>query len=277
MSNIHKNIMTIDVEDWYMDLDISRWDSFEDRVVLNTQRILKILDKWNSTATFFVLGYVAEKFPELIIEIIDKGHEIGTHGYSHKSALKQTPSEFEDDLKKSVSAIERLTSDKILGHRACQFSLIKETAWLVDILKRNKLKYDSSIFPVRTHLYGVPDAPSYPYCISSQNIEACMESDFYEYPLSVYRSPIIRSNIPVAGGFYLRLFPYWFIKHALKKINNIGQPATCYIHPWELDSKQPRIKELEWYHYYRLSSTEQKFKKLLHDFKFESIRDARGF
>ena len=248
-----KNILTIDVEDWYMDTDISTWDSYEDRVVQSTKKILEILDESNTKATFFVVGYVAEHFSELIEDIKDKGHEIGTHGYSHTSIKKQTPSEFEKDLSKSVRILEDITKEKIVGHRACEFSIVEETAWAIDILKKNGLKYDSSVFPVKTHLYGVPDAPLYPYHISSSNIKIDNpEEDFLEFPLSVYRIPIVHKNIPIAGGFYLRLIPYWFIKHAIIRINKMNQPATFYIHPWEFDLTQPRTKELKWYHYYRL-------------------------
>ena len=271
------NILTIDVEDWYMEIDISTWDSYEDRVVHSTQKILEILDKSNTQATFFVVGYVAEHFPELIEEIKDKGHEIATHGYSHSSIEKQTPSDFEEDLLKSIRILEHIAKDKIRGHRAYAFSVVEKTSWAIDILKKNGLRYDSSVFPVKTFLYGVPDAPLYLYHISSSNIKIDNpEEDFLEIPLSVYRIPIIHKNIPVAGGFYLRFFPYWFIKHAMKKINGKNQPAVFYIHPWELDPKQPRIKELKWYHYHRLESTERKFKKLLNDFKFSSIRDYGG-
>ena len=274
MRNRVTNILTIDVEDWYMDTDISTWDSYEDRVVQSTQEILNLLDETNTQATFFVVGYVAEYFPALIEDIKDRGHEIGTHGYSHTSIKKQTPSEFEEDLLKSVRILEKITKDKIRGHRACEFSIVEETSWAIDILKKNRLKYDSSIFPVKTHLYGVPDAPLYPYHISSSNIKIVnSDEDFLEFPLSVYSFPIVHKNIPVAGGFYLRMFPYCFIKHAMKKINKMGQPATFYIHPWEFDPKQPRIKELKWYHYCRLGSTERKFKKLLKDFKFSSIQE----
>jgi polysaccharide deacetylase family protein (PEP-CTERM system associated) len=267
------NILTIDVEDWYMDTDISLWDSYEDRIVESTHKILKILDERNTEATFFVVGYVAEHFPELIKDIIDRGHEIGTHGYSHTSIKKQTPSEFEKDLLKSIKILEHITKDKIRGYRACEFSIGEKNAWAIDILKKNGLKYDSSVFPVKTHLYGVPDAPLYPYHISSSSIKIDNpEEDFLEFPLSVYKLPIVHKNIPVAGGFYLRFFPYWFIKHAMKKINKMGQPAIIYVHPWEFDSKQPRVKELEWYHYYNLSNTEKKFKRLLNDFEFTSVR-----
>ena len=275
MRNRIVNILTIDVEDWYMDTDITTWVSYEDRVVQSIQKILNMLDETNIKATFFVVGYVAEHHPELIEEIKDGGHEIATHGYSHTSIKKQTPSEFEEDLLKSVRILEKIAKDKIRGHRACEFSIDEKTAWAINILKKNGLKYDSSVFPVKTHLYGVPDAPLYPYHISSSNIKIDNpDEDFLEFPLSVYKIPIVNKNIPIAGGFYLRLFPYCFIKHAMKKINKMGQPAIVYIHPWEFDSKQSRIKELEWHHYYRLDSTERKFKKLLKDFKFSSIMDT---
>ena len=267
------NILTIDVEDWYMDTDISTWDSYEDRVIESTRKILKILDETNTKATFFVVGYVAEHFPELIEDIKDRGHEIGTHGYSHTSIRKQKPSEFEEDLLKSIKILEDITKEKVKGHRACQFSIVEETSWAIDILKKNGLKYDSSIFPVKTHLYGVPDAPLFPYHISSSNIKIDdPEEDFFEFPLSVYRIPVVHKNIPIAGGFYLRFFPYRFTKHAITRINKRGHPAIVYVHPWEFDTEQPRIKELKWYHYYNLSTTEKKFMRLLEDFELMSVR-----
>ena len=217
---VKTNILTIDVEDWHMDTDISTWDSYEDRIVKSTQEILEILDESNTKATFFVVGYVAEHFPELIEDIKDKGHEIGTQGYSHTSIKKQTPSEFEEDLLKSVRILEDITKDKIRGHMACEFSIDEKTSWAIDILKANGLKYDSSVFPVKTHLYGVPDAPLYPYHITSPSIKMDNpEADFFELPLSVYKLPIVHKNIPVAGEFYLRFFPYWFIKHAIKNLS----------------------------------------------------------
>ena len=256
-----------------MDTNISTWDSYEDRVVENTNKILKILNEPNIQATFFVLGYVAEHFPELIENIKDRGHEIGTHGYSHTPVKEQTPSEFEEDLLKSIRILEKITGDKMWGYRAPQFTVVEKTSWVVDILKKNGLKYDSSIFPVKTPLYGMPDAPLFPYHISSSNIkEDSSEENLLEFPLSVYRIPVIKKNIPIAGGFYLRFFPYRFIAHAIKKINKVNHPAVCYLHPWELDPEQPRISSLKWYYYYRLRSTEKKFKKLLKDFKFTSTR-----
>ena len=267
------NILTIDVEDWYKDTDISTWDSYEDRVVESTNKILRILDESNNYATFFVLGYVAEHFPELIKDIKDKGHEIATHGYSHTPITYQRPSEFEKNLLKSIRILENITKDKISGHRACQFSITEETSWAIDILEKSGLEYDSSVFPVKTPLYGVPDAPLYPYHISSSNIRGDdKQKDFLEIPLSVCKIPGIKKNMPIAGGFYLRFLPYKFIKYGIKKINKENQPAVCYIHPWELDPDMPKIDNPNWCDYYNLSNAEKKFKRLLRDFKFISIR-----
>lgn len=264
-----KNILTVDVEDWYMNTDISRWEKFEDRVVDSTERILSILG--DTKATFFVLGYVAEHHPELISLIHEYGHELGTHGYSHKPIHSQTPDQFEEELLKSMEIIESITGVKVCGHRACQASVMKSTAWSIDIMKKCGIEYDSSIFPVRTPLYGVPDAPLFPYRISSKNICEDSEEGLYEFPLSVRKLPY--KNIPIAGGFYLRLFPYWFIKNSIKKINEKGKPAVIYFHPWEIDVEQPKFPEFKRYHYYNLSAMEPKIKQLLKDFKFTSIRE----
>ncbi len=274
--NAVTNILTVDVEDWYMDTDISTWDLYEDRIVESTNRIIDILKEYDTKATFFILGYVAENFPEIVNMIKNEDHEICTHGYSHKKITQQTPHEFEEDILRSIRILENITGDKVIGHRASNFTVVEETAWAIDILKKNGLKYDSSIFPVKTQLYGVPKAPLYPYSISSSDIkkDSCLGEDFLEIPLSVYTVPILHKNIPIAGGFYLRFFPYYFIKHSIKKINTRGRRSIFYIHPWELDTGQPRENKIKWYHYYNLSSTEEKFRKLLKDFKFTSIKEG---
>lgn len=268
------NILQIDVEDWYSDLDITHWESYEDRIVQSTNKLLSILREGNVKATFFVLGYVAERFPELVENIKKENHEIGSHGYSHTPITKQTPSEFEEDLLKSLGILEKITGHKISGYRAPQFTVVEETSWAIDIIKKSGLEYDSSIFPVKTHLYGVPDAPLFPYHISSSNIKKdTPNEDFLEIPLSVYRIPVIKRNIPIAGGFYFRFLPYRFISHAIRKINESNHTAVCYLHPWELDPEQPRINSLKWYHYYRLGGVEKKFRQLLRDFKFTPTRE----
>lgn len=268
------NLLTIDVEDWYHDLDPSTWKLCEDRVVENTLKILRMIKRHGYNATFFTLGCVAEHHPELIEQIKDEGHEIATHGYLHKPITEMSKEEFEEDLKKSLSILHDVTRCKIKGHRACRFSINHRTAWAIDILKRNGLKYDSSIFPTKTPEYGVPRAPIHPYIISSANIEKNSQNgDLIEFPLSVLSLPVFHMNIPVAGGFYLRLLPYWLIKASLRKINKRGYPAVVFIHPKDLDPQKPRVKGLSWHHYYGLNGAEKKFAKLLNDFKFTSIEN----
>jgi polysaccharide deacetylase family protein (PEP-CTERM system associated) len=236
------NIMQIDVEDWYHSNYVLNWELCEDRVFESTKRILAILKSHNSRATFFILGRVAEKF--------------------------------ETDLLKSIDILEKITGDKILGYRAPYFTIVEKTSWAIDIMKNNGLKYDSSVFPVKTRRYGVPDAPLFPYHISSANIKRDTPSkDFMEIPLSVYPLPVIGKNLPIAGGFYVRFFPFFFIRKCLSHINKQNHPAVCFLHPWEIDPEQPRIRELTWYHYYRLSSTETKFDKLLENFSFTSTKE----
>lgn len=162
--------MTIDLEDWYQDVELKYWHHYEDRIVQNTNKLLTILDETNAHATFFVLGYNAERFPELIENINDKNHEIATHGYDHTPLLKQSPTKFEKELTKSIKILERITKEKIMGYRAPIFSVGEKTSWAIDILKKH-LKYDSSIFPTKTPLYGIPKAPQFPYCISSRDVK----------------------------------------------------------------------------------------------------------
>ena len=266
-----KNILQIDVEDWFCDLDPQDWSKCEPRVMAATEKVLSMLKDSGAKATFFVLGYVAERFPALVKGIEEQGHEVGSHGYGHRRISDQTPQEFEEDVKKSITILERITGKKIKGYRAPQFTVVKETLWSLGILKKLGLEYDSSIFPVKTPLYGIPDAPLYPYKIESGNVNE--GEGLMEIPLSIYTTPLLGKRIPVAGGFYFRLFPYFFVRHALKTINRRGNVAVCYIHPWEFDPGKPRIEGLKWYHYYRLAATEKKFRRLLADFAFISTEE----
>ena len=271
------NILQVDVEDWYMDLDISSWSQYEDRVVEATALLLSILEETGNTATFFTLGYIAEHHPDLLERIRDGGHEIGSHGYCHKPLQNLSPPELEDDLLKSKRLLEEVSGTRVLGYRAPFFTLNEGTAWAVDAIERCGFVYDSSIFPVKTHLYGVPDAPCHPYRISSADLKKDdPNAELMEFPLSVYVVPILRRNIPIAGGFYLRLLPYEFIHYAIRRINRAGSPAVCYLHPWDLDPGKPVIDGLRWYHYYRLHAAERKLRKMLADFKFRSTREFIG-
>lgn len=266
--------MTIDVEAWFSDLEFQYWNTIKDRMIENVENLLKILEKKNAKATFFLVGYFAKKYPELVEKIRKENHEISSHGYSHKSILNQTPTQFKDDLIKSKKILEKIIGEKIWGYRAPFFTITEKTSWAIKILKKVGFLYDSSIFPFKIYKYGVPDAPIFPYYISMKNIKLkALKDGFLEFPLSVYRIPIIKKNIPIAGGFYLRSFPYQFISYAIKKINKKNHPAVMYTHPWEFDPNHPRLNSIVWYNYYRLDKTEKKFRHLLNDFKFTSIQN----
>ncbi len=278
------NILQIDLEHLYCDYHINvrkweyvdEWEEYRERTVLSTKKVLDILEKKEATATFFVLGCVAKRYPDLVEKIEAAGHEIASHGFWHVLATRQSPQEFAEDLKESLAILNKLSNDKIIGYRACNFTLVESTSWIIDYLRLNGLRYDSSIFPFKAHLYGVPDAPIFPYHIASDNIKVDSTHErFLEFPLSVYRIPIVRANIPIAGGFYFRFLPYWFIKKGIKKLNKNDKPGICYFHNWELDPDQPRIEPLkgQWYHYWRLSTTEKKLATLLNDFDFVSTRE----
>lgn len=281
---MNTNILQIDIEHFYCDhhVNVKRWENVEeweeyrDRTVWSTEKLLRLLERKKVTATFFVLGCVATKFPDLVEKIEAAGCEIASHGYWHELVTKQTPKEFEDDLRGSLTALHKIAHDKVVGYRACNSTLEERTAWMIDILKSYGLKYDSSILPFRAYYYGVKDAPLFPYHISSHNIKVdSPQENFLEFPLSVYRVPVLNVNVPIAGGFYFRFFPYPFVKHCLKKLNKNGEPAICYAHNWEIDPTQPRIEQLrgQLYHYWGLSRTEKKLNRLLSDFSFVSTRE----
>ena len=265
------NIMSVDLEDYYCDLPFSEWSKYNSRVVENTEKILKLFEKYNVNATFFVLGYIAEKFPALIKKISDLGHEISSHTYSHIDLRKVSKEEFKEDFFKSKNILEKITGKKIEGFRAPFFSINKNNYWVFEILSKN-LTYDSSVFPVKTQLYGIPKAPRTIYKPSLENIiEENKQGKLIEIPMATHKIPLI-GNIPIAGGFYLRLFPYWYMKWGIKKMNKKGNPAMLYIHPKDLDPEMPRIKEYNWYYYYNLKSASKKFENLLKDFKFGSVK-----
>ena len=255
------NMMSVDLEDYFCDLPFSEWKNYESRVVTNTKSILELFERYNVTATFFTLGYIAEKHPELIEEIISKGHEISSHGYAHLDARNLNKSEFEQDFKKSLDVLYSITHEKILGFRAPFFSINKKNLWVFDILKEN-VKYDSSIFPVKTPLYGIPDAIGHTYKISENDpLSESNSGDFFEIPPLALKFPF--RNIPAAGGFYLRFLPVQLIESAINKINRNNFPAMCYIHPKDLDPGMPKLPQYAWHYYWGLSNASSKFESLL--------------
>ncbi|WP_144797980.1 polysaccharide deacetylase family protein [Halorubrum depositum] len=262
------NVLQVDVEPWYCDLPRERWDARTDRVVENVDRILAMLARTDNEATFFVLEDVARNHPDLIGRIRDAGHEIGSHGVSHRLLSELSPAELDSEIERSVDALRDAGVDGVEGFRAPKFSLNESTAWAIDVLEDRGFRYDSSIFPVKTPLYGVPDAPREPYKIGADDLTRHRGDGLWEVPLSAYRVPGLDVNVPVAGGFYLRALPYRFLRHALERRVAAGHPAVCYIHPWELDPTIPRVDEYAWFYYHRLGGAARKFQRLLNDFEF---------
>lgn len=266
------NYLTIDVEDYFQVSAFEKqirpddWLQFESRVNKNTHNILNILDRFNVKATFFIVGWIAEKHPELVRKISSRGHEIGCHSYKHQRIQTLTKDSFREDTRKAKLILEDICGRKVSGYRAPTYSITHETLWALDILVELGFTYDSSIFPIYHDYYGIPDAPRFPYKHNGLELT--------EYPIST--ALIMGRKVPVAGGGYFRLFPYWFTRRALKSINdNEKQPFIFYLHPWEVDPDQPRIEDISllsrFRHYNNLCKTQERLAKLLIDFQFKPI------
>ena len=267
----YTNALTIDFEDWYQGLEIpyAEWEKFEDRIDFVSEKLLRIFDEANAKATFFILGYIAEKHPEIIKRIQAEGHEIATHGFSHTLIYKQKPEVYREEMQRAIGFLENLTGEKVVGHRAPFFSITKDSLWALDILGELGIRYDSSIFPVLNYRYGIAGAPRFPYEIERGGHK------FMEFPVSTLKFGKV--TLPIAGGAYFRIYPYQLSKQFLKAVNRGGQPFTFYLHPWELDPEHPRIplpKRIAATHYFNLGATERRFKKLLRDFTFAPMREV---
>lgn len=267
------NALTIDFEDWYQGLEIAhtQWAGYEDRLPFAGRRLLGLLDQAGVRATFFVLGAVAERHPELVQEIGDAGHEVATHGYSHTPVYQMSPAAFREELRRSMGLLENLTRMPVLGHRAPFFSITRESLWALEILAECGIRYDSSIFPVVNYRYGIPDAPRWPHAIEAGG------AAMMEFPLSTLR--ILGRNIPVAGGAYFRIYPYAITRWGFRSINRQAQPVVFYLHPWEIDPEHPRIRlprRIALTHYFNLQATEGRLRRLLADFQFAPMSEVLG-
>lgn len=264
-----KNYLTIDVEDYFQVAAFSdivspdQWEHMEPRLPENLEALLDLLEKYRVHATFFVLGWIAEKHPEIVRKIAARGHDIGCHSYWHRRIYDLTPEEFRADTLKAKTVLEKISSRKITAYRAPSYSITKRSMWALDILKESGFTTDSSIFPIHHDTYGIPGTPRFRYRLEKQGIE--------EFPIST--SVLLGQTIPVAGGGYFRLFPYWFTKFALRRINKKEkQPFVFYLHPWEIDNGQPRFRRARllsrFRHYNNLDKTMERFERLLNDFEF---------
>ncbi|MBS1817547.1 MAG: DUF3473 domain-containing protein [Acidobacteria bacterium] len=266
------NAMSVDVEDYFQvsafDSVVSRgnWDQYESRVVANTRRLLELLARTKTTSTFFILGWVAERHPSLVREIVAQGHEVASHGYHHQLAYLLTPQQFREDVRSAKATLEALTGQAVLGYRAPSYSIVQSNLWALDVLIEEGYVYDASIFPIRHDRYGIPDATRHIHELKRQ------AGTLLEFPVSTVRMGNI--NLPVTGGGYFRLLPYQWTRWGIRRVNNEGQPAMFYVHPWEIDPDQPRMdvgRLTRVRHYGGLSTTEQRLAKLLQQFRFASV------
>ncbi len=265
------NAMTVDVEDYFQvaafDKHIApqNWDNYPLRVEKNTYEILALFAQNNIKATFFMLGWVAERFPNLVTDIIHQGHEIASHGYGHQRATLQSREEFREDITKAKQIIEDIAAAEVKGYRAPSYSINHSNMWVHDELYETGHIYSSSVYPVKHDLYGIPDAPRFKYTLPNGLIEI---------PISTIK--ILSKNLPAGGGGFFRFYPYpmskWIIKHINKKDQ---QAAIFYFHPWELDPEQPRQDQAslksKFRHYLNLHKTEARLSQLLADFKWDRM------
>lgn len=268
------NALSIDVEDYFMVsafadiVKFEHWPRHESRVEASTVRILDLLDTHGVKATFFVLGWIAERYPELVQDIHSRGHEVASHGYNHRLVYDLTPAEFRDDLRKSRSILEEITGERVLGYRAASYSITARSLWALDVLIEEGFVYDSSIFPVHHDRYGLPGAKRHPHVITRA------AGDILEFPPATLK--VGGKALPTAGGGYLRLFPLAVTRHAIRKLNRDEKAiAVVYLHPWEVDPEQPRLKgslKSRFRHYTNLGSTHRKLKSLLGEFRFVPIQ-----
>jgi polysaccharide deacetylase family protein (PEP-CTERM system associated) len=268
------NALSIDVEDYFQvegfaDV-VSRaaWDGYQSRVVRNTERVLKILRGSDTRATFFILGWVAERFPGLVRSIAGEGHEIATHGYGHEGVSRLTPAQFREDLRRSLRSLA-VADVPVLGYRAPNASIGRDNLWALDVLIEEGLAYDSSIFPGHYTRYGISDWEPFPHRLERQT-----DRSIIEFPLSTM--PVAGLHLPMSGGFF-RFYPMKLITNRLRSLNAAGRPGMLYLHPWEFDPEQPRIPG-RWKnrarHYWNLDQTASRLSRVIREFNFAPVRDV---
>lgn len=270
------NALTVDVEDYYQvsafesTVRFEDWPTYDSRVVANTHRVLDLLDEYGIKATFFVLGWEAERRPTLVEEIARRGHEVASHGYRHRLVYAMSPTDCREDILRSKHVLEDITGARVRGFRAASYSIVARSLWCLDLLIDLGFAYDSSIFPIRHDRYGIPRAGRLPHRIERAS------GAIVEFPLSTVR--IMGQNVPIAGGGYLRFFPVRFIAAGIRRINVVERhPAIVCMHPWELDPRQPRLGgsvKSRIRHYTNLHRTEEKIRHLLGTFSFGTATEA---
>ena len=268
-----RNAMTVDVEDYFQvsafaaHIPRESWESIPCRVERNIDRILALLDEKQAKATFFTLGWIAERYPAMVRHIVSNGHELASHGWAHQRVSDQEPQEFLDDIVRSKALLEDISGQKVLGYRAPSFSIGSNTLWALDLLEEAGYRYSSSIYPIQHDHYGMPDAPRFAFYPKNNG-------GLLELPVTTVR--LFKRNIPAGGGGYFRLWPYAFSHWLLQRINHLEKhSAIFYFHPWEIDYEQPRQQGINaktrFRHYFNLRHMEKRVKALTRDFSWDRM------
>jgi polysaccharide deacetylase family protein (PEP-CTERM system associated) len=269
------NAFTVDLEDWYqgLEIDIDDWHRFTPRVERGLKVLLDLLDEARVRATFFVLGHQAERTPALIRDLAARGHEIASHGWTHRFVYRIGRESFRDELRRSKAVLEDLVGAPVVGYRAPFFSITQQSLWALDVLVEEGFRYDSSVFPVLSYRYGIAGAHRRAGPLTTPS-----GATLFEIPLSTCRLPGL--NVPISGGGYFRLYPYALTRALARRLQHQGLPLVFYVHPWEYDVDHPRIqmprRVPELTHYHNLRSMAPKTRQLLRDLRFTTLRDAYG-
>jgi len=269
----HCNAMTVDVEDYFQVSAFERyiareeWERLPQRVERNTDRVLALFARHEVKATFFVLGWIAERYPQLLRCIVDAGHELASHGYAHVRVTRQTPAEFYEDIRRTKQLLEDLAGTAVRGYRAASYSIGATNLWALEVLQRAGYAYSSSIYPIHHDLYGMPEAPRFAF--RPQGAAGLLE-------VPVTTVAVGGRKLPCGGGGYFRLLPYTLSRWAIRRVNEQdGQSCVFYFHPWELDPQQPRVPGIDYKtrfrHYLNLNRMEQRLRALLQDFQWDRM------
>ena len=270
------NLLTVDLEEWFVveifseRFEMTQWEELPSTVVRNTRRLLSLFERYDVRATFFVLGWIAQRYPDLLQELVNRGHEVACHSFGHRRVDKMSADDFRRDTEMAIDAIVKAIGNRPAGYRAPSWSINDSIPWAFQILADLGFEYDSSLFPIKHDIYGIPDGPRRLFKMTFDNGRY-----LYELPASTVR--VLGKNIPLAGGGFFRHSPYWYSRRMVRKLNATGQPAVVYIHPWEFDPDPPRITGLSTLQKYRTYSSTSlllyKFNKLLKDFEFTTVSD----
>lgn len=267
------NALSIDVEEYFQVTGLEKviqrsdWDGISSRLMIGMSRILSIFRACDVKATFFFLGWIADRFPDVVRQVADEGHEIASHGYWHRLVYEQTPADFEQDIARSLESLSKAYAGPVAGYRAPSFSIRTDSLWALDILKKLGFQYDSSIFPFQRKRYGIAGSPTQPYPV---------RDGLWEFPMSTVK--VLGRTIPVCGGGYFRLYPYWLTRWAISKSNQqLGQPVVIYLHPWEFDPEQPRVKAdfmNVFRHRVNLHRTASRLERVCREFRFAPVGEV---